>query len=190
MAIYNVYHGTNQEFSQFSQDKAKITNDYYGGGAAYFTPDLSVARIYAKTAVKKSGGKEIIYRAQLSLNKVFDVDQHYTGKELISILPTNLEQFARGAGLLNFGADRFEVLASLKDGTASLTGGQIFKGLSSGMINTAKARETLKKRKFDGLRYNPVLHANRTPHEVYIAYEARNIRITGKYGQEAEKQDA
>jgi hypothetical protein len=160
---------------------AKIQNDYYGGGF-YFTPNLEVAKIYAKSAVRKTGGKEVIYRVQLSLKKTFDVDKEYSGDELKKLVGSNFEMFARSAGLLSLGRDRYAIMADLKEGNTVMTGAEIFKGMSNGMINTAKAREQLKKLKYDSLRYNPVQHANRTKHEVYIVYNEANVRIIGQYG--------
>jgi hypothetical protein len=187
MPIINAYHGTNAIFNKFSMDSAKIQNDYYGGGF-YFTPNLEVAKIYAKSAVRKTGGKEVIYRVQLNLKKTFDVDKEYTGDELKKLIIPNFETFARSAGLLSLGKDRYAIMADLKDGNTVMTGAEVFKGMSNGMVNTAKARDHLKRLHYDSLRYNPVQHSDRIKHEVYIAYNAASVRIIGQYGSPAHEQ--
>ena len=89
------------------------------------------------------------------------------------------ETFARGAGLLRLGVDRYKVLADLKSGSVKLTGKEVFFGLSNGGINTAKAREHLIRKGFDGIRYNGGENMNMvTRHNVYIPYNADSIKIT------------
>lgn len=34
-----VYHGSNILFKKFDQNKARLVNNFYGGGLAYFTDD-------------------------------------------------------------------------------------------------------------------------------------------------------
>ena len=170
-----VYHGTDARFDKFDQRKSRIVNDNYGGGVAYFTDGLSLAITYAKNMARKSGNDPIVYSVELNLKKIFDVDHEFTGKELIDILPTDVKDFARGAGLLGLNSDEYKVLANLKAGTAKLTGEQIYRGLSRGNTQGAKAREHLVSKGYDGLRYN----INTTPkHSVYLAYNADDIKIT------------
>ena len=169
-----VYHGTDARFDKFDQRKSRIVNDNYGGGVAYFTDGLSLAITYAKNMAKKSGGEPIIYSAELNFSNMFDVDHTFTGKELTDILPDDLDEFARGAGLLSLNADKYTVISNLKSGKASLSGEQVFKGLSRGMNQTAKARQHLIDKGYDGLRYN----MNITPKQsVYLAYDANDINI-------------
>ena len=42
-----VFHGTGKDFDQFSSDFARVEEDYYGGGVAYFTDNKEVAFGYA-----------------------------------------------------------------------------------------------------------------------------------------------
>lgn len=182
MTTIVAYHGTNARFERFDQGKARIAQDYFGGGTAYATDNMDIAKQYSTAMYKKYGGERIIYKVRLNLKKVFDVDKIYTGKELLDLIGNmNVEQFARGAGLLNMGADKYKVLSELKDGTAEVPGDQVFRGLSGGMIKTANARDRLIKERYDGLRYNGGVNMNATRHNVYIIYNARNIQITDKY---------
>lgn len=173
-----VYHGSGSRFSKFEQSKARIANDFYGGGVAYFTDDLGVGITYAKSMAKKTKEDPIVYTVKLKLNKIFDVDAVFTGKELIDILPSDIEDFARGAGLLGLNSDKYKVLADLKSGKVKLTGDQVFKGLSKGMNTTAKARQHLINNGYDGLRYNGGVNMGMAKkHNVYLAYDAKDIEI-------------
>jgi hypothetical protein len=175
----NLYHGTNQRFVKFEQSKARIANDYYGGGVAYFTDNLDIAKGYASSMQKKSGGDKLIYQVVLNIMKLFDVDQKFSGKDLMAFIDKkSSEEFARGAGLLSLGSDKYKVLDELESGRMVLTGDQVFKGLSQGMNKTAQAREKLKKLGYDALRYNGgAMGITAQKHNVYIAYDANKIRI-------------
>jgi hypothetical protein len=170
-----VYHGTNARFDKFDQRKSRIVNDNYGGGVAYFTDGLSLAITYAKNMAKKQGGDPLVYTVELKLSKLFDVDHEFTGKELVDILPSDVNDFARGAGLLRLGSDEYKIISNLKSGNMTLTGEQVYRGLSKGNTQTSKAREHIIQKGYDGLRYNmPV-----TPKQsVYLAYDAKDIKIT------------
>jgi hypothetical protein len=173
--VGTVYHGTNARFDKFDQRKSRIVNDNYGGGVAYFTDALNLAITYAKNMAKKQGGDPLIYSVELKLKKLFDVDHEFTGKELVDILPADINDFARGAGLLRLNSNEYKVISDLKSGTTKLTGEQVYRGLSKGNTQTAKARDHLIEKGYDGLRYNmPV-----TPKQsVYLAYDAKDIKIT------------
>lgn len=172
------YHGTNQKFDKFSQEKARLSDDYYGGGTAYFTNTEAIAKTYARAMVRKYGGSNVIYKVELRLNKIFDVDDIFTGKELTKFIKSgNTEQFARGAGLLSLGKDKYKTLASLVAGDVQLSGKEVFKGLSNGMVNTARAREILKRLNYDSLRYNGGEMMGGTKHDVYIVYKDSDIKI-------------
>ena len=173
------YHGSNAKFAKFDQGKARIINDFYGGGVAYFTSNKDIAKTYANSMVKSKGGERYIYEVELSLKKIFDVDHKFTGKELTKFFDAKeAEDFARGAGLMKAGSDRYVVIGKLKDGDYELTGDQVFKGLSRGMVNTAKARQKLISLGYDGLRYNGGLNMNAaTKHDVYLVYNADDIKI-------------
>lgn len=169
-----VYHGTNARFDKFDQRKSRIVNDNYGGGIAYFTDDLKTAMTYAKSMMKKSGGESLIYTVELKLKKMFDVDYIYSGKELIHLLPDDLEKFARGAGLLTLNSDQYKIISNLKSGLMKLKGEQVYRGLSNGNTQTLRAREHLIEKGYDGLRYNiPMLSGK----SVYLAYHANTITI-------------
>lgn len=172
-----VYHGSGTRFDEFDQGKARIANDFYGGGVAYFTDNLKVGIQYAKSMSKKTG-TPFVYTCQLKIKKLFDVDDVFTGDDLKQILPPNLEDFARGAGLMKFDTDKFKMLGDLKAGKLKLSGDQVFKGLSKGMNQTAKARDYLISKGYDGLRYNGGLNMNMaTKHNVYLVYKASDITI-------------
>lgn len=174
-----VYHGSGSDFDQFDQRKARIANDFYGGGIAYFTDDFTVATTYAKSMSKKTG-TPFVYTVKITLNKLFDVDDVFTGKKLIDILPKNTEEFARGASLISFKSDKYAVLADIESGSSTLTGDGVFKGLSKGMNQTAIARDFLISKGYDGLRYNGGVNMNATRHSVYLAYKASNLKILKK----------
>lgn len=175
-----VYHGSGTLFEKFDQGKARIVNDYYGGGVAYFTDDFDVGITYAKSMSKKTKQDPIVYTVKLRLKKVFDVDDYFSGKDLTSILPANIEDFARGAGLMSLNADRYKVIYEIKSGLVNLTGDQVFRGLSRGMNDTAKARKHLTAKGYDGLRYNGGVNMGAKKHNVYLAYDANDIEITKK----------
>jgi hypothetical protein len=173
-----MYHGSGSRFSKFEQSKARIANDFYGGGVAYFTDDLGVGITYAKSMAKKTKEDPIVYTVKVKFKKLFDVDETFQGKDLINILPNDIEDFARGAGLLGLKSNKYQVLADLKLGKIKLTGDQVFKGLSKGMNTTAKAREHLISKGYDGLRYNGGVNMNMAKkHNVYLSYDAKNIEI-------------
>lgn len=183
-----VYHGSGSRFDRFEQSKARIANDFYGGGVAYFTDNLKVAITYAKSMAKKTQQDPIIYTVNLNLQKLFDVDHVFTGKELVSILPDDVEGFARGAGMLGLDSDKYQVLSSLQAGSIKLSGDTVFKGLSKGMNTTSQAREHLIQLGFDGLRYNGGVNMGMaTKHNVYLAYNVNSITIE-KRSRVAKKQ--
>lgn len=174
---FKVYHGSGSLFEKFEQNKARIVNDFYGGGVAYFTDNLEVAEQYAAAMAKKTPTKEkFIYEVELDFKKLFDVDAEYSGPILKKFV-SNPEGFARGAGMFKLGADKFGILADLKSGNITFNGEQVFKGLSGGMISTSKARETLKRLGYDGLRYNGGIVMHAKSHNVYLAYHANDIKI-------------
>lgn len=181
--IITGYHGTNSRFDKFDQTKARIPNDFYGGGVAYFTDNKDVAKTYANAMAKKKGGDRIIYEVRVHLNRIFDVDGRFTGLDLTQFLDRhNLEDFARGARLMGVGKDKYKIFTDLENGRLILTGEQVFRGLSNGMVNTAKARETLISLGFDGLRYNGgVAMDMAAKHNVYLVYDASNIKIVRRF---------
>lgn len=179
----DVYHGSGRLFDRFEQRHARIPNDHYGGGIGYFTDNHDVAKTYAKSmARKQQTNTPHVYHTNLTMNNVFDVDHEFSGEKLKNLLPDNPEHheaFARGAGLLQLGGeDKYTVLNKLRSGKMKLTGAQIFKGLSRGNVDTAKTREHLISRGYDGLRYNGGENMNmETRHNVYIPYNANSISI-------------
>jgi hypothetical protein len=182
------YHGSNSVFDKFDQNKSRIINDFYGGGVAYFTDNTKVAITYAQSMSRKSG-KPIVYEVNLNFKKLFDVDDTFTGKELIKFVETyDAELFARGAGLMGPRDDKYLVVAKLKKGDYKLSGEQVFRGLSRGMNQTAKAREILIKLGYDGLRYNGGVNMGMaTKHSVYLAYDSKSITILKKFGLATKK---
>lgn len=175
-----VYHGSNSVFERFDVKHARVVNDLYGGGIAYFTDASDIAMGYARSMQRKKGGKKVLYTVDLHLHKVFDIDHEFTGKELTKFLTKGKEdEFARGAGLLKVGVDTHDVVARLRSGDLSLTGEQVFKGLSRGGVNSAYAREKIASLGYDGLRYNGGLMGG-ARHNVYLAYKLESISIEDK----------
>lgn len=180
--VIDAYHGSGRLFRKFEQRHARIPNDYFGGGIAYFTDDLGVAKTYARSMASSQGTKTPhIYYTRLTMRNVFDVDDEFSGPSLKNVLPDNekeYEMFARGAGLLRLGVDRYQVLADLKSGNVRLSGKQVFFGLSNGGINTAKARDHLIRKGYDGIRYNGGENMNMAVrHNVFIPYDANSVQI-------------
>ena len=172
-----VYHGSNKFFTKFDfSNTPRVNNDYYGG-PVYFTDTVPIAQTYAQAMVRRYGGNKIIYHVLLDLNNVFDVDDKFSGDELKKFVGKNSEQFARGARLLNYGVDKYNVLAKLESGSEILTGDQVFRGLSGGMINSSRAREKLKRLGYDGLRSNGGANMGGGRHNVYLVYYPKDIKI-------------
>lgn len=177
------YHGSNARFDKFDVNLARVTNDFYGG-PLYFTDELSVAKSYARTMSRKEG-IPLVYEVKLNMKKTFDIDQKFTGDELVNFVKAkgHPEEFASGAGLLRLGNDRIKTLSDLKSGNLVLTGESVFRGLSRGMINSLDARKSLIKLGYDSLRYNGGRMGipGATNHNVYIPYNASMITIMQRY---------
>jgi hypothetical protein len=178
-----LYHGTNVNFDRFSQDKARIINDFFGGGVAYFTDDIDVALTYAKSMVRSKGGEKLVYEVRFRADNIFDVDHTFSGDEIKRLFKNDkeVEEFARGAGMMKYGVDKYNIISNVALGHVQLRGEEVFKGLSLGMNKTAKAREKLIKLGYDSLRYNGGINMGAKRHSVYIAYKASNISIMKKY---------
>ena len=179
--IIKAYHGTNARFDKFDRSKARIKNDLYGGGIAYFTDDITVAKSYARSMTKKEG-IPLVYEVELNLKKVFDVEHMFTGLEVANFTKGfDIEAFARGARLMS-GSNRLQILTELKSNKIPLTGEQIFKGLSNGMNQTAKARAIIERQGFDSLRHKGgEMGITPIKHNVYLAYDPGTIRIAQRY---------
>lgn len=176
------FHGTNTRFSKFEQSKARIANDLYGGGAAYFTDDIDIAKSYASSMFRKFGGDRFVYETELNISKLFDVDDKFSGEQLKRLVPKGQgESFARGASLLVLGKDKYALLSQIETGKIELTGEQVFKGLSNGMQNTARAREILKQAGYDGLRYNGGVQMGGKKHNVYLVYDSNQVSIKNRF---------
>lgn len=180
--VVDAFHGSGKRFNQFEQRHARIPNDYMGGGVGYFTDNKDVAKTYAKSMSKyHKTGTPYIYHTSLKMDNVFDVDHEFSGEKLKHVLPNDPrdhENFARGAGLLPYGSDRMSVLGKLRSGDISLSGQQVFKGLSRGGVDTAKARDHLIQKGYDGIRYNGGENMDMdTRHNVYMPYNADSISI-------------
>jgi len=183
--LYQVMHGTNAKFKAFgkaSRKSKRIENDLFGGGIGYFTDDRKVALTYSRAMTNRYGGEEYLYKVDLNLDKVFDVDTVYSGDSLqkfwAHIKP---ETLARGAGLLKNGADKYSVLASLELGNIELTGHDVWNGLSSGNVNSSGAEKILMKLGYDGLRYNGGDNIMAQKHNVYIPYYSGDIKIRNTF---------
>ena len=179
----NAYHGSGRVFDRFDQKQARIPNDHMGGGIAYFTDNHDVSKTYAKSMAKsQKTNTPHVYHTTLNMKNVFDVDHQFTGDKLKHVLPDDHrehEAFARGAGLLKLGGDdKYTVLDKLRNGKITLSGSQVFKGLSRGNVDTAKARNHLITKGYDGIRYNGGENMNMaTRHNVYMPYNADSIQI-------------
>lgn len=173
-----VYHGSNKKFDKFSEKAKRIANDFYGGGIAYTTTDKNVALTYSRAMTYRYGGEEYLYEIQLDLKNLFDVDTVFTGEELKAFLKhIKPEDFARSAGLLGPSEDKYSVLSKLSAGNLSLTGKQVFKGLSKGLVDSSGAESILKRMGYDGLRYNGGDNMGTGKHDVYIPYYENQIKI-------------
>lgn len=180
----DLYHGSGRNFDQFNQSYGRVKNDFMGGGIGYFTSDHDVAKTYAKNGARFAGtNTRYVYHTTLNMENVFDVDHNFSGERLKQILPPEKdhEQFARSAGLLNVGTDKYDILSKLKQGNITLTGQQIFQGLSRGGVSSDRARQHLIKKGYDGLRYNGDQNMDQAQkHSVYIPYNASAITIRKK----------
>lgn len=176
-----LYHGSGSLFTHFNSSFARTPNDYYGGGLAYLTTSRNIAIGYANAGFKRTGNNsKYIYIVEVNFKKTFDVNHIYTGVDLEKIVPEKqIEQFARGANLLKFNTDKYSIFAKLSLGTLPLTGDQVFKGLQNSFNGqTSKVRDHLISCGFDSLRYNGGLITRSEPHDVYIVYDAKKLKIT------------
>lgn len=182
--MITAYHGTCFIFDKFDQGKARVANDFYGGGVAYFTTDKEIAKKYSDSMAKvHNSTNRVVYTVQLNFKKTFDVNHSFSGKELTKFTSGSLsvaEAFARAAGLIRLGVDKYDVISRLQSGDIEVTGDQVFKGISGGMVSTAKAREKLKSLGYDSLRYNGGQNMKMVNHDVYLAYDANDIKIVQK----------
>ena len=177
-----LYHGSGYQFDNFDQKKARIQDDFFGGGLAYLTSDTKVAITYAKSMAKTAKtNTPFVYKIKCTFKKVFDVDHKFTGKELLELLPKDrkgMNEFARGAGMLKLGSNEADVMYKLETGKIELTGEEIFRGLSKGMNQTAKVRTFLISKGYDALRYNGGVNMDQAiKHDVYIAYKANSMTV-------------
>jgi len=174
------YHGSGELFKEFDQNKARIANDYWGGGVGYFTRNKNIAKLYAK-AMSKITKTPYVYTVNLSLEKIFDQNDTFSGSRLINLLPKDLDKFSRGAGLMSLhyleNIDKFLLIHKLKKGDITLTGKQVFFGLSGGGINTSVARKTLIKNGYDALRYEGGVLMGVVSHDVFVVYFKKSIEI-------------
>jgi len=176
----DTYHGSGKLFKKFEQRHARIEHDHMGGGVGYFTDDKDVGKSYANHMAKyHKTNTPYLYHTGLKMNNVFDVDHKFSGEKLKKLLPhpSKHEDFARGAGLLKLGADKYDILAKLKTGSANLKGHEVFNGLSRALGGTSRARDHLIKNGYDGLRYNGGDNMDAKRHNVYIPYNADSIKI-------------
>ena len=153
----NVYHGSNARFVEFTDRTKRIKEDLFGGGLAYFTDTYEVGEKYAKAMQKKYGGFQFVYKVRMTLRECFDVNYEYTGETFLKIYQQTKytpEEFARRAGLLIYGVNKYGIFGDIKSGRQKLTGAQLWKGLSNGGNENIKAQNVLKKCGCDGLRYN------------------------------------
>lgn len=188
MTTFNgiLFHGSGYKFDNFDGKKARIADDLWGGGLCYTTENKTVAITYAKSMSKTAKtGTPFVYQVRVSLAKIFDVDDEFTGKELTDILPKTrkaLSDFARAAGMMGISANEPDVIYKLETGNITLTGAEIFKGLSKGMTKTAEARNLLISKGYDGLRYNGGVQMSQAiKHNVYIVYNASSIKIEKRF---------
>jgi len=171
-----VYHGSNQVFTAFEQSKARIKDDFFGGGVGYFTDSHPIGIQYAKS-MSKGTGAPVLYTCTVNIKNMFDTETSFDGARVVALLPADVEGFARGSGLLKYGSDRLKVMVDLKSGKTSMLGKEIFKGLSGGMTSTAKARTHLRQLGFDGLRYLGGTITGAVKHWVYLPYSTSAIKI-------------
>lgn len=168
-----LFHGTNTIFKKFDASRARLQNDNYGGGVAYFTTNKNLAITYAKS-MSRRGGEPIIYTVKGDFRKTFDTEKLFNGKDVLKFIKEiKVEDFARGAKLMVYGADKYTIINNLKSGITGLSGKQIFDGLSNGNTNTLNARKILIKLGYDSIYYKTPDRIN----DVYITYRDDNVKI-------------
>lgn len=174
-----LYHGSGSLFDKFEQHKARIPNDLWGGGVLYGTDNIEIAKLYASAMSKKTPTHEkFLYTIGVKINHLFDVEAMFTGTILVKFVNSvGVENFARGAKLLSYGADKYKIFGDLKLGNKNLTGAQVFHGITQGMLNTSRGRIILKKMEFDTLRYNGGMISGAKKYSVYLPYYAANVKI-------------
>lgn len=173
------YHGAGRFFHKFDQSKARIKDDFMGGGIAYITDHKPISHNYAKSAAKETK-TPYVYHVTAKMDNVFDVDHEFTGEKLKRLLPKDTEKFASSAGLIGLHnhEHKHRILSDLESGKLTLKGHQVFAGLSHGGTKTANARKHLIKKGYDGLRYNGGVNMNQaTKHNVFIPYKDEAINI-------------
>jgi len=178
-----VYHGTGSDFDMFSSEFARVANDYYGGGVAYFTDNVEVAHGYASDGQKRDGstGTKILMTVEITPSKIFDVDAMIPGPDVTRLMgKTKPEEFLRAAGMLNINSDKFSLIGKIKNERLEMTGDQLFKALSMGQVKSSRARNALKAAGYDALRYNGGIQTQGVHHNVYIMYNASAIRVISK----------
>jgi hypothetical protein len=182
------FHGSNKSFTKFAPSAKRVENDFFGGGIAYFTDDQKVALTYSRAMTYRYGGEEHLYKVELSIDKMFDVDTIYTGDNLRKFFKLiNVEDFARGAGLLKAGEDKYAITAKLELGNYQMTGYDVFRGLSKGFGRSEQAQDILKKLGYDGLRYNGGQNMGTGRHNVYLPYHENDIKLLNKYKVQRKK---
>lgn len=181
-----LYHGTGNDFDQFLQRFARTVNDYYGGGLAYFTTSIEIAKGYARAGMKRitgQGDTPTIFKVKTNFKKIFDVDDRFAGAELQKFVPKDVDAFIRASGIVKLGSGISPELAKvrLRNGTLNLSGDQIFKALEKVLGGSSKVRDFLITLGYDALRYNGGTATKiGIEHDVYIAYDAKSLNIQSK----------
>lgn len=191
--LLTVYHGTAARFDEFGQENARVENDYFGGGLAYFTSSRRVAYGYARSAMLRTKSKipYIIY-VGVQFDKLFDArnTSKWSGERVLAFIQEvglrsdQVEAFIRGAGLLDMsslqGRSPHVVKSAFMSGKIELDGESIFMALSRVLGNMAQARKKLMSLGYDGLCHigGEITKdkLNRGKHTVFISYDKKTIR--------------
>lgn len=188
-----MWHGTNAKFDKFEQRMARVQNDLYGGGVAYFTDNRKIAEGYAKSSLKRKGAPKNpepwLYKVDLDLKNIFDIERSYNYDFVKQFVKNDksstVEKFLRDAGVLNnsfmksIGAsDIFSVISKFNNGSLNLTGDQLFNAIGNNSANSSKARDIFYKMGYDGLTHQGGLRGGTGgKHKVIIVYDSSKIKI-------------
>ncbi len=194
MAKVKAFHGTAAKFDSFDGGKARVSNDYFGGGHSYFTSNKNVAVGYASSAMIRMKSKTpYVIAVDLHFKKLFDArdNKTYTGDELkhmikeFKLTQKDLDTLARGAGIMTVMSSPYQIIVGLERGTTKLTGKQFFNGLTRLRGSMENARKFLQSKGYDGLAHTGgqvTRDMMGTPnHVVFIVYDPNVIQTFKRF---------
>lgn len=181
------YHGSGNDFDKFEQSASRSKNDLFGGGVAYFTDNIDVARSYSTNAARRRDSLDqtkILYTVRLNLKKAFDTTVKELDSKLVSQLipdkPSEQDHFGRDLKVYKGDVNRHNFIFKIKSGEVKVSGEALWNAISSRGTNTVKGRNTLKSSGFDGLIYEGGHITRQVKHKVVIPYNPSSIKIINK----------